>query len=119
MHRPKKKVRYKVKIPPRYLDISRKLTPNYRKILFKKVLYAYTEKQMQVAEEALFVGLASLSNKKKYIDNEKEVIQYLQEIDDAGEIIDYCYNKKTKRFKTGNNFIDGLYNCFYNSLMRL
>ena len=60
-----------------------------------------------------------LSNKKKYINNEREVIQSLQEIDDAGEIIDYCYNKKIKRFKTGNNFIDGLYNCFYNSLMRL
>ena len=109
----------KIKIPPGYLDISRRLAPNYRKILFKKVLYAYTEEQMQFAEELLFIGLASISNKKKYINNEKEVIQYLQEIDDAGEIIDYCYNKKIKKFKLGNNFIDGLYNCFYNSLMRL
>ena len=97
------------------MDISRRLTPNYRKILFKKVLNAYTYEQMQFAEKILIFGLASISNKKKYFNNEKEVIEYLQEIDDAGEIIDYCYNNK---IKTGNNFINGLYNCFYNSLMQ-
>lgn len=118
MYTSKKKKRYKVKIPEGYLDISRRLAPNYRKILFKKVLNAYTHEQMQFAEKILISGLASISNKKKYLNKEKEIIEYLQEIGDAGEIIDYCYNNKIKKIKTGNNFINGLYNCFYNSLMQ-
>lgn len=114
----KKKKRYKVKIPLGYLDISRKLMPSYRKVLFNKILNAYTAKQMEFAEKILIKGLASVSNKKKYIGKEKEIIQYLQELNDTGEIIDYCYNSETKKIKVGNNFIDGLYNCFYNSLMQ-
>lgn len=115
----KKKKRYKVKIPPGYLDISRKLMSSYRKVLFNKILNAYSAEQMEFAEKILIKGLVSVSNKKKYIGKEKEVIQYLQELNDAAEIIDYCYNNETKKIKAGNNFIDGLYNCFYNSLMRI
>lgn len=119
MYNLKKKKRYKIKIPRGYLDISRKLMPSYRKVLFNKILNAYSDEQMEFAEKILLKGLASVSNNKKYISKEKEIIQYLQELDDAGEIIDYCYNSEIKKIKAGNKFIDGLYKCFYNSLMQI
>lgn len=119
MYSPKVKKRYKIKLPEGYLYILKMIKSSYKKVIFKQTLEAYSEKQMKAAERILFKGLASISNNKKYINKEKEVLTYLQELSYAGDIIDYCYNKNSKKVKLGASFIDGLYNCFYNSLMQI
>ena len=80
----------------------------YGNVLNSLKFRAYSLKQAEAAASILFHGFCSLySNSRR---PSKKALTYVQELDYAWDILDYCKGKE------GKDFINGLYMCFYKSL---
>lgn len=80
----------------------------YANVLSPLKFRAHSLKQAETAASILFHGFCGLYSKSHK--PSKKAIEYVQEIDYAWDILDYCKGKK------GKDFINGLYMCFFNSL---
>lgn len=80
----------------------------YGNVLNSLKFRAHSLKQAEAAASILFHGFCGLYSKSRR--PSKKAIEYVQEIDYAWDILDYCKGKE------GKDFINGLYMCFFNSL---